>query len=83
MTILIGREAGIRMITDSDWPLESLTRHNGAEVGYQVTERAGALQVEGRKGPRSCLLQSTSPAQVYRQLLGVNFQAPAKQLIPL
>jgi hypothetical protein len=26
--------------------------------------------VEGRNGLRSCLLQSTSPAQILRQLLG-------------
>ena len=70
MTILVGREAGIRMIADSDWPLESLTRHHGAEAGYRVSERQGALHVEGRKGLRSCLLQSTSPAQILRQLLG-------------
>ena len=70
MTILVGREAGIRMIADSDWPLESLTRHHGAEMGYRVTERRGALHVEGRKGLRSCLLQSASPAQIFRQLLG-------------
>jgi hypothetical protein len=70
MTILVGRENGIHMIAGSDWPLESLTRHHGAEVGYRVTKRRGTVQVEGRTGSRSCLLQSTSPAETFRLLLG-------------
>lgn len=70
MTILVGRETGIHMILDSDWPLESLTRQHGAEAGYRVTERRGAVQVEGRNGSRSCLLKSTSAAETFRQLIG-------------
>jgi hypothetical protein len=31
-TVLIAREGGIRMVADSDWPLDSLAREAGAEM---------------------------------------------------
>jgi hypothetical protein len=70
MTILVSPHDGIRMIADSDWSLEALTRHHGAATGYRVTARQGSVQVEGRTGLRSCLLKSTPPARVPRLLLG-------------
>lgn len=70
LTILVGRNTGIRMIAGSDWPLESLAWHHGAEAVYRVTERQGAVQVEGRGDSRSCLLRSMSPGETFRQLLG-------------
>lgn len=70
MTILVGQEGGIRMIADSDWPLESLTLHHGARAGYRVTGRQGEVQVEGQSHRRTCILRSSSPAAVHRILLG-------------
>jgi hypothetical protein len=70
MTILIGPEGHIRMVADSDWPLESLARHNGAQSAYRVSEETGRIRVEGRDGMRRCLLESSSPARVARLLLG-------------
>jgi hypothetical protein len=70
MTILIGPEGRIRMVADSDWPLESLARHHGAESAYRVSEETGRIRVEGRDGMRRCLLESSSPARVARLLLG-------------
>lgn len=70
MTILIGPEGHIRMVADSDWPLDSLVRHHGAQSAYRVSERTGSLRVEGRDGVRRCLLESVAPARVARLLLG-------------
>jgi hypothetical protein len=69
MTILIGPN-GIRMIADSDWPLDSLLWHHGAETAYRVSERRGSIRVEGREGSRRCLLESKSSNQTARLLLG-------------
>ena len=68
MTILIGPN-GIRMIADSDWPLDSLLWHHGASTAYRVTERKGSIRVEGREGSRRCVLESKSHYQTARALL--------------
>jgi hypothetical protein len=69
MTILIGQN-GIRMIADSDWPLESLLWHHGAQTAYRVSESGGSVRVEGREGSRRCVLESASHARTARLLLG-------------
>jgi hypothetical protein len=72
MTILIGPEGHIRMVADSDWPLESLARHHGAESAYRVNERTGSIRVEGRDATRRCVIESVAPSYIARQLLGTN-----------
>jgi hypothetical protein len=69
MTILIGQDGAIRMIAESDWPLDSLAWHHGAKSAYRVSERRGAVRVEGREGSRTCVMQSTTPAETARLLL--------------
>ena len=69
MTILIANDGGIRMFTDSDWPLDSLTQHHGAQTAYRVIEARNSVRVEGREGLRRCVLESTKPSQVARLLL--------------
>ena len=69
MTIMIGQEGGIHMLADSDWPLDSLAWHHGARTIYRVSERSGAVRVEGREGSRTCLLETANHAQVARFLL--------------
>ncbi len=68
MTILLGPN-GIHMIADSDWPLDSLLSHHGAETAYRVTDHRGSVRVEGRESSRSCIFESVSPAQTARLLL--------------
>lgn len=70
MSILIGQDGGIRMFADSDWPLDSLAWHHGAQTAYRVTERGGSVRVEGREGSRTCVLESAKPAYTARLLLG-------------
>ncbi len=68
MTILLGPN-GIHMIADSDWPLDSLLSHHGAETAYRVSEHRGSVRVEGREGSRSCVFQSVSPAHTAKLIL--------------
>ena len=71
MTILIGQDNAISMIADSDWPLDSLALDRGAKSIYRVSGAAdGSIRVEGREGARRCTLESASPAQTARLLLG-------------
>jgi len=68
MTILIGPE-GIRMVADSDWPLDSLQAFHGAGMAYRVSQRASMVRVEGRAGSRTCLFETAKPVQAARLLL--------------
>src|ERR1700730_5094552 len=68
MTILMTPQ-GIRMIADSDWPLESLQLHHGAEMAYRVRQRTITVRVEGRAGSRTCLFETEKPEQAARALL--------------
>ena len=70
MTILVGVGGGIRMIADSDWPLESLRQHHGAQMAFRVSERDSSVQVDGRAGWQTCTLKSAKPERVARMLLG-------------
>jgi hypothetical protein len=70
MTILIDPEGHIRMLADSDWPLDSLVRHHGARSAYRVSEQMGSIRVEGRDGTRRCLLEIVAHPGIARLLLG-------------
>jgi hypothetical protein len=70
MTILIGPQGAIHMIAGSDWPLDSLSLHHGAKQAYRVSENQGSVRVEAREGLRTCILESSKPAQIARFLLG-------------
>lgn len=57
LTILLGPN-GIRVISDSDWPLDSLLWHHGAQSAYRVSGRSGSIRVEAREGSQRCMLES-------------------------
>ena len=67
--ILISSEGSLRLISDSDWPLESLALHHGAATAFRVTADRGTVRVEGREGSRRCVLESESPARTARLML--------------
>lgn len=60
MTVLISRDGGIQMCSDSDWPLDSLIQDRGARTGYRVSPRRGSVRVEGREGLRRCVLEGST-----------------------
>ncbi len=68
-TVLIAREGGIRMVADSDWPLDSLAREAGAELAYRVSVDGAQVQVDGLSHGRRCRLESEPPAAIFRRLL--------------
>ena len=80
MTILMTPQ-GIRMIAGSDWPLESLQLHHGAEMAYRVSQSAIIVRVEGRAGSRTCLLETVKPEQAARALLRASL--PCHWMSPL
>ncbi len=61
MTVLIGNDGGVRLCVNSDWPLDSLAREQGARAAYRVQFRGGGVRVEGREGLRTCVLESPRP----------------------
>jgi len=69
MTILITPEGGLRLLADSDWPLESLEAHHGAKMAYRVSQRDAIVRVEGRAGSRTCLFETVKPERAARFLL--------------
>jgi len=69
MTILIGRDGGIQMCADSDWPLDSLMLDRGARTGYRVSPRRSSVRVEGREGSLRCVLESQAVFQTRQALL--------------
>ena len=73
VTILVGGPNGIRMIADSDWPLDSLLLHHGADAAYRVSENRGSVRVEGRDLSRRCVIESRTPAQTARLMLATRF----------
>ena len=68
LTILITPD-GIRMLADSDWPLDSLQAHHGANMVYRVTQSAAIVRVEGRADSRTCLFETAKPQRAARLLL--------------
>jgi hypothetical protein len=80
MTILITQEGGIRMLADSDWPLDSLQAETGAKMAYRVSQSASVVRVEGRAGSRTCLFETAKPERVARLLLN---RAPSYGAPPL
>lgn len=69
LAILVGVKGGIRIIADSDWPLESLQREHGATMAYRVSTSSNRVSVDGREGPRSCHFETAAPAAAARLLL--------------
>jgi hypothetical protein len=69
MTIVIGQEGGIRLIAETDWPLDSLQAHHGAQMVYRVRQQDGSLRLEGRAGTRTCLFESAKLNRAARRLL--------------
>jgi hypothetical protein len=70
VTILIAQDGSVRLLVDSDWPLDSLILHHGAKSAYRLFSAQGALKVEGREGSRTCRLESSTPARTARFMLG-------------
>ena len=80
MSILISPEGGIRMVADSDWPLESLQAHHGARMAYRVSQQDQKVRVEGKAGSRTCTFETSASDQA-RRLLG-SWMPPTYSVTP-
>ena len=69
LSILVGRDGGIHMLTDSDWELERLREHHGAGHAYRVSRSGGQVQLEARAMGRQCWLRAETPGHVLRGAL--------------
>ena len=69
LSILVGRDGGIHMLSDSDWELERLREHHGAGQAYRVNRSSGHVQLEARAMGRQCWLRAETPAHVLRGAL--------------
>ena len=70
LTILLGCEGGIRMIADSDWPLDSLQNEHGASMAYRITQEHEKVRVDGREGLRTCRVETPNHNLAARLILG-------------
>ena len=60
-TVLITHAGQTHMLSDNDWPLESLMAERGAAMAFRVTHRAMAISVEGRSLADRCRLEAVKP----------------------
>jgi len=63
MTILIDSAGALQLLSDCDWPLDSLQRERGVETAYRVLRRGDSVRVEGREGRRVCVLDKPGSAE--------------------
>lgn len=82
-TILIAPEGTIRLVSESDWSLESLRVHHGALMAYRVSQRDGRVHVEGRAGSRTCLFEAEKPNGAALLLLANNARNYDCEALPL
>ncbi len=68
-TILVHQDGGLHLIAGSDWSLDSLLAHHGAQATYRVSSRAGLVRVEGRSHAQNCRLESATARAFSRQML--------------
>ncbi len=64
LSILVNRDAGIHMIADADWQLESLRAHHGASAAYRVNRDNGNVRLEARSANQSCMLAADRPERI-------------------
>lgn len=85
-TILIGHDGSIRVMADSDWPLESAECEFGARMAFRIRQAAdGRVRLEGREGSRTCLLEAPAPESRARMLLAtpVCYEVSASERLAL
>jgi len=71
LTVLIGAEGGIHIVSHSDWPLDRLAAERGARMAYRVShsQADGKVRVDGIQGATVCHLESDDPGARARDLL--------------
>jgi hypothetical protein len=69
MTILVRSDGGVRLVAGSDWPLESLRLHHGADMAYRVKQDERKISVDCRTGSRNCRIEAGETEGAARRML--------------
>ena len=69
LTLLVRADGSVHMLSECDWPLDSLLRHHGARAAYRVRHERDFVRVEGREGTKTCILEAPHPARAAQSLL--------------
>lgn len=72
MTVVIGGEGGIHVLTHNDWPLDRLREERGARMAYRVECGSGRVAVTGTTATSSCRLEADRPALAIHEILRDN-----------
>ena len=95
VSILVGWDGSLRVLSDSDWALDALAAHHGARMAYRIHRVRGAVRVEGRsqgqsltltEGPRPAPITRRTPAEISRTLPAASgsneIPWPTRNLLP-
>lgn len=66
LTILIGCDGGIQVLSETGLPLDSLRAAQGAAAVYRVTRDGTGVRLEGRSARQKCVLESQGPSRTPR-----------------
>ena len=69
MTVLIGREGGMHLLPNNDWPLDRLAKERGAQMAYRVSQTDDRISVNALNGFTKCRLETEKPDQAAKELL--------------
>ncbi|MBL8175084.1 MAG: hypothetical protein JNK48_10465 [Bryobacterales bacterium] len=69
MTVLIGREGGMHILPNNDWPLDRIAAERGARMAYRVSQTDDKVTVDGLHGLSKCLLEAEKPESAAKALL--------------
>ena len=58
LTVAIGRDGAIRMLENTDWPLDRVASFHTAVMVYRVEQQGRDIVLEGRAPGRTCVLRS-------------------------
>ncbi len=67
-TILLLANGALHLVSESDWTLDALIAHHGANMGYRITPAGSRVRVEGRAGGHRCQFELPGPQGLAKQL---------------
>lgn len=73
LAILVGRDGGIHMASDSGWDLDCLRQHHGASRAFRVIRTGGRVHLEARETGQSCTLRSEPAERILRSALAAQY----------
>jgi hypothetical protein len=76
LAIVVQADGALHLMDATGWQLAALAAHTGAQTVYRVSRSAGRVRVEGRCGPRSCTLETDTPARQAAALLAARHAPP-------